>query len=799
MDKGGRPPRKKQRRPLPSARPPPEQESESEPEPEQEQEQELAPEFKIGTREVVAVEHPAIIQNLDNAIKTFGNNQPFERIINCADPDECIPLYLRFKDPTCAPILSQSTSTQNIVLKIAVPKRTGRRRKKGSQGPFTSDGGPELPIAKDDNAGQNLPGVHAAGGSHLPTTRDNIPSQGTQNIHMNIGLELPAARDNLAAQISNDVYVDNVQIPSDWGNDAPPIPTAFGISRPWEYNGPSQPEDALSEQDEHPEPELCSHSRMDTSLRRKLIDNVGKYTCEAVAEVKQTHRFRGLADFHQSTTHLPFFSKFRDTALTGNIEKMREFKFDPSRGWKPNEEIIMPPNITIYPFPFNWSFQQNPLIVQETDPVTGKPILVNTSRFRRTMVEYLPHNMETIPEGPAQEPPDEKDLHEIIKNIKKLYNERPIWTRRAIINKVNYALTEATLHLIKLALPFVGYRFKDGPFKDAIIQFGIDPRKDPKYRMYQTIYFQLAERDVKDPGGPWLGIRKSTKTPKQAKRSKDKLSHFFNGRDVAVDGKIWQMCDVTDPLLARLIKEAPISETFDAKNDGWFCNGTLAKIRAIMKVKIIALHTGRVVTDEDFKAALAMPDVIPDREGRQVWIPVPDVRLSKEEMETLRASGKDFTIMSGMIKQKRAYTGRVGKNRKQADDEPDTSRPWDEQQAKLDRMKRGIQKSMSVDESQRPSAAASVNPRHLADQLSEASIGEDGDVNMGDNGEYDDDDGMDDSDLDRSSDLEEDDDEMDAFGHSAEGGGGISGGERGESEVDSVDLVSYQDSPSQIT
>ena len=67
----GPPPRKKQRRTLPTARRPPE----AEPEPER-----LAPEFEIGPREVVAVEHPAIIQNLDNGIKTFGTNQPFERV-----------------------------------------------------------------------------------------------------------------------------------------------------------------------------------------------------------------------------------------------------------------------------------------------------------------------------------------------------------------------------------------------------------------------------------------------------------------------------------------------------------------------------------------------------------------------------------------------------------------------------------------------------------------------------------------------------------------------------------------------
>jgi len=52
-------------------------EPESEPEPESEQ---FAPEFELGMREVFAVEHPAIIQNLDNGIKTFGRDQPFERV-----------------------------------------------------------------------------------------------------------------------------------------------------------------------------------------------------------------------------------------------------------------------------------------------------------------------------------------------------------------------------------------------------------------------------------------------------------------------------------------------------------------------------------------------------------------------------------------------------------------------------------------------------------------------------------------------------------------------------------------------
>ena len=254
------------------------------------------------------------------------------QIISCTDPDECIPLYLRLKDPTCAPILSQSTSTQNVVLKITVPKRTGRRRKKGSQDPFTTYGEQEFTFGKDNVAGDLFHGAQTAVGSGLPGANDNISSHVLQHTNMNAELGLSAG-DAASHERFPHLQMDDVQIPSDWQYAAPPIPSIeTGQFRG--YNVGPQPDDAFSERNEPSEPELCSHSRLDANLRRKLIDNIGKYTCEAVAEVRQTHRFRGmcsadvtskrllttagLADFHQSTTHMRFFSKFRDTALTGN-------------------------------------------------------------------------------------------------------------------------------------------------------------------------------------------------------------------------------------------------------------------------------------------------------------------------------------------------------------------------------------------------------------------------------------------------------------------------------------------------
>lgn len=39
-----------------------------------------SPILEINPRKVVAVEHPMIIKNIDNGIKTFGHVRPFERV-----------------------------------------------------------------------------------------------------------------------------------------------------------------------------------------------------------------------------------------------------------------------------------------------------------------------------------------------------------------------------------------------------------------------------------------------------------------------------------------------------------------------------------------------------------------------------------------------------------------------------------------------------------------------------------------------------------------------------------------------
>jgi general transcription factor 3C polypeptide 5 (transcription factor C subunit 1) len=75
------------------------------------------------------------------------------QILNSRDIENCIPLYLRPDDRTCAPVLSHNSPCTNVLLKITVPKRTGRKRKRGSQDPYVEDSNDEVSAS----SGLNLP------------------------------------------------------------------------------------------------------------------------------------------------------------------------------------------------------------------------------------------------------------------------------------------------------------------------------------------------------------------------------------------------------------------------------------------------------------------------------------------------------------------------------------------------------------------------------------------------------------------------------------------------------------------
>jgi general transcription factor 3C polypeptide 5 (transcription factor C subunit 1) len=95
-----------------------------------------------------------------------------------------------------------------------------------------------------------------------------------------------------------------------------------GSNGPWQGNGKvSDVDPALAP----PEEQVCSRSRLDDPrlLRSKLADNAGKYEVEAVGVIKQTHRFRALADFYWDMSNRSDFARnYATKVLPGDGERV---------------------------------------------------------------------------------------------------------------------------------------------------------------------------------------------------------------------------------------------------------------------------------------------------------------------------------------------------------------------------------------------------------------------------------------------------------------------------------------------
>lgn len=208
----------------------------------------------------------------------------------------------------------------------------------------------------------------------------------------------------------------------------------------------------------------------------------------------------------------------------------------------------------------------------------------------------------------------------VIGIVQDLFNQRPAWTRRAIRN---YLPSDDLQYLLRHAIPYIGYIFRSGPWRDAIIKYGYDPRIDPESRRYQTFMFRLLPREMETEsmrgGGrrhnfPRMDGEVRYHTENSGAPQAPLETHLFKGElPLSRDGRIWMTTDIKDPLVANTLyppdqPESFLRSTCDIVTDGWFGNGTLAKAKTVMRAKIQSLIDERQPSDEDFQRLLELPD-----------------------------------------------------------------------------------------------------------------------------------------------------------------------------------------------
>ena len=367
-------------------------------------------------------------------------------------------------------------------------------------------------------------------------------------------------------------------------------------------------------------------------------------------------------------------NSFLGKVIPGEVSKLREFKIKPGVEKHANVDIMPPPFFTAMNLPFPYQYSQNIYTkkIEDTVPLPAGGDLSEEDEYSRVVNVtlrpppigyFIRHDEYPAPTKPHYEPDmSDPQIAMIITEMRTAMEERPIWTRRGMWNRLaakfeaiedpkKGALGPRSGALIKHCLPFVGYQFKGGPWRDAMVRYGVDPRSDPQYRIYQTLIFKLHKTRMGNVGSSWQAVRRAevavTNYGKfwedKRKNNAPRDTHIFDGDSYNTDGKVWQVCDITDPLLKRLFDQAQVRPDVDIDISGWYYRVLWAVGKAIMKSKMLAIRFNRSLTDGDFQNTVRVTEEADnggDGTGAKtsISISLPDLDLTSTEREQLRVS-----------------------------------------------------------------------------------------------------------------------------------------------------------------
>lgn len=314
-----------------------------------------------------------------------------------------------------------------------------------------------------------------------------------------------------------------------------------------------------------------------------------------------------------------------------------------SRGETKNVDLVPPPAWTKTFIPYQYTYRQNPTVKLSQD-ISGKITAFNTQIPNKVFTHLVPCDVPEVPSQPREGIPPisslDPELQQVIAKVKELFETRLAWTRRGLLNSLPAAKDQR--YILKYAISYVGYIFRSGPWRDAIVKLGYDPRKDIEARQYQTFIFRVLAREPevgRDGGGSakhslnggnnnnsrgFSGLDISS-IPTVI-RSETRNSHLWTGKaPLALDGKIWMVCDIVDPIVKGILyppnadNEKFLRRECEIFSDGWYGSGTLAKAKVIMRQKIHALsQEHREPSDAEFACLLGFPDHVSIEDGTKL-------------------------------------------------------------------------------------------------------------------------------------------------------------------------------------
>ncbi|XP_026466551.1 general transcription factor 3C polypeptide 5 isoform X2 [Ctenocephalides felis] len=198
-----------------------------------------------------------------------------------------------------------------------------------------------------------------------------------------------------------------------------------------------------------------------------------------------------------------------------------------------------------------------------------------------------------------------------LNTLKKLFEERPIWSKNALLYNSGYSIDK-----LKYLLPAVAYYYVTGPWRSMWIRFGYDPRLDYQSRKYQTLDYRLrttggyktaikAKRSSTNYVLPYktgstckpktvvLGKThrsKKIKTSNRPTKLNENIYIFRQGMVPPSRQMFYQYCDVSVPEIVTMLARLPVPIPGVTKCDqrrGWLPAGFDDRCREIIHALVI--------------------------------------------------------------------------------------------------------------------------------------------------------------------------------------------------------------------
>jgi general transcription factor 3C polypeptide 5 (transcription factor C subunit 1) len=216
-------------------------------------------------------------------------------------------------------------------------------------------------------------------------------------------------------------------------------------------------------------------------------------------------------------------------------------------------------------------------------------------------------------------------MQTLIAQIRAELDKRPIITRHLLYNKLGWDRRTR----LRQAAVYCGYFFESGPWREALVRWGVDPRKDPMYRKYQTVSFMSYLKSGRAKHGK--SFDEHVQKLSQMSRKELETQHIFDGKTVSDTGNLFQFCDITDPLISKILATEDIRTTCAPTYQGWYHVGTWAKVTVILKDKMNTIIAGETPDDAIYERIVAWPELWDDKDIAATYKAEIDNRQIRQE------------------------------------------------------------------------------------------------------------------------------------------------------------------------